>query len=701
MTAGENPSVPGATDSTVVPGSTSGIAGADRGTALGGDHTARKVKRMSDGLPNAGQAFVLDRRRLIAAATTGIALGTVGETPPAPAQSVNPAGADASRSLSITDSAVPVGGLLQSANFGLLGVFDIDWLLEPRYTRLLDYFAASPGAFTSIRFFGALNSGEREDTIPSRSGGVWLRREDKPDFAVTLDALDALVSRGIVPFVTLSFFPPAVSDSPVTPPRDFSAWAELVQAFLHACVSKFGAAEVGRWRLEVWNEPNFAPFWRSNFDRYLDLYRATSDAVSRTGYAVRLGGPTLVYTPDSDGAALMETFLRFLANEPAMQCNFISYHRKGAWFLDQDAPWLGGLQAAAEEIAEAVLRLAPERAHGLELINNEGDMKVGFDMPFEPRMTERFPTWLAASLIVHQNLSEKYAAQGMQFIAASDNANQHLIRTPFDGRRSVMTRASAASGDLLKLPVYAFYELLLLLGPRRATAVTRPSDGFPPASDLLYLPTVGESHVGVLFTAYPDRHKPMDPGGPGWTLDYSLTHIPWPRINAVWFLIDHAHTNPMTVAGGADSAGLGAEKLRRVRTAQELGVAAPIRSGVILPEGGAFRDSIRLAAFATALLWITPFSEDPPAAPAALTVEVSDGNALLRWTSPRSAAFYTYEVFRLGPDGQPGPRLSPVPLRSALWVDTAPPPGTHVYAVRAVTASGVTGPLTAGPPVRI
>ena len=163
----------------------------------------------------------------------------------------------------------------------------------------------------------------------------------------------------------------------------------------------------------------------------------------------------------------MEAFLRFLADEPGMQCTFISYHRKGAWFLDQDAPWLGGLQAAAQEIAEAVLRLAPERARGLELINNEADMKVGFDVPFEPRMTERFPAWLAASLIVHENLSEKYAAQGMQFIAASDNANQHLIRTPFDGRRSVMTRASAAPDDLLKLPVYAFYELLRLLG--RAT----------------------------------------------------------------------------------------------------------------------------------------------------------------------------------------------------------------------------------------
>jgi hypothetical protein len=120
---------------------------------------------MSDGSPDAGQALVLERRRLIAAATAGMAVGVAGASRPASDQTVNPAGAGAPRYHSITDSAVPIGGLLQSADFGLVGVFDIDWLLEQRYTRLLDNFAASPGAFTSVRFFGALNSGEREDTI--------------------------------------------------------------------------------------------------------------------------------------------------------------------------------------------------------------------------------------------------------------------------------------------------------------------------------------------------------------------------------------------------------------------------------------------------------------------------------------------------------------------------------------------------------
>ena len=602
----------------------------------------------------------------------------------------------------ITDSARPEGEPLRTGDFGVVGVFDVDWLLEPRFTRLLDNFAASPGGFTGVRFFGALNSGEREDTLPKTSGGVWRRREEVPDFSVTLDALDALVSRGIVPFVTLSFFPAAVSASPVMPPDGLSLWQELVQAFMHAIAGRFGASEIGRWRLEVWNEPNYRPFWGGSFAQYLDLYRATSEAVVRAGYAVRLGGPAVVYTPDSDGVVLMERFLRFLADEPSVQCDFISYHRKGAWFLEQDAPWLGGLQAAAESIAGAVLRLAPGRVPGLELINDEADMKVGFATPFAPRMTQRFPAWLAASLIVHEALSVKYADQGLRFLAASDDANQQLIQAPFDGRRSVMTRTSGGPDDLIKLPVYAFHELLRLLGGRRATGVAAPAEALFPIGDLLHLAAVDDDRFSVLLTCYPDRSAPAQAGGFGWTVDYTLTDIPWPRINAVWFCVDQTHTNPLSSAGGTGAATTldGPEAIRRVRAAQELAVIAPIRSGIGV-SGRMFQDQVELAPFATVLLWMTPFSPDVPAAPAWIAAEASRGNAVLRWSPAPEASFYSYEVFRWGADGQPGPRVSPMPLRSALWVDTAPASGTAVYGVRVVTASGIGSAIVAGPPVRI
>ena len=102
----------------------------------------------------------------------------------------------------------------------MVGVFDIDWLGEPRMLRMLDAMAASPGAFAAVRVFGVLNAGTREATFPTTSGSIWPAAGAPMDFAAPLAALEALVSRGLVPFLPLAFFPAAVSASPIQPPAD-------------------------------------------------------------------------------------------------------------------------------------------------------------------------------------------------------------------------------------------------------------------------------------------------------------------------------------------------------------------------------------------------------------------------------------------------------------------------------------------------
>jgi hypothetical protein len=396
----------------------------------------------------------------------------------------------------------------------------------------------------------------------------------------------------------------------------------------------------------------------------------------------------------------MERFLRFLAQEPGTICNFISYHRKGSWRLDNDSPWLGGLIDAAEAAAAAVLRLAPQRAHGLELINDEADMKVGFDRPFEPRMTERFAAWLAATLIAHEELNEKYVQQGLRFIAASDNVNQHLIRSRFDGRRSIMTTASDAPDDLLKLPVYAFYELLPFLTGRRH-AVMSDATGRPALTPVVHrLTAIDRDQISVLFTSYLDRSTPRDVGGHKAVINYLIKDVPWDRINVVEFRIDGAHANPYAVANAAAGGGFGPQSsdlIRRLRAAQELAVTAPIQSGVVITNR-AFRTRTDLDPFATVLLWITPFRVGIPAAPAWIKAEPHDGNVIVSWAPSSMTDFYRYEVLCFGRDGG---NLCPSPLRSALWVDTAPPVGEHLYGVRTVTASEMASEVLWAAPVRI
>lgn len=623
------------------------------------------------------------RRRLLRGLAVSAALG------------VGPAaGAPGPAPLRIEDSARPDAASrpFRADAFATVGVFDIDWLTAPRFARLLDNMAASPRGFRGVRVFGALNSGTRENVFPEGGGRVWPDPEARMDFSATLDALTALTSRGLTPFLPLTFFPSAVSPSPVAPPADFAAWQKLVVGFLDRIAERFGAAAIATWWFEVWNEPNMPPFWKGSFDRYLDLYRATSEAVLRSGHDIRLGGPAVAWLP-GEGASLIERFLRFLVREPAVKCDFVSFHRKGIWEPEEAEPLIGRSVHAARATAEAMRRLGPERFRGMWIVNDEADMKVGFDAPYRPRMTAQFPAWLSAQMIAHDALEAEYAADGFRFVAASDDANQQLIRAPFDGRRSVMTTASARPDDLVKLPVYGFHELLPLLGDRHGRSAA--GEALFPHSDLFHVLTVGDAQIGSLFTRCPGA----DDGAPARRIGYALGDIPWPVVNVVPFRIDATHGNAFTAAGGALSAApAGPDAVRRIRLAQELGVGATPRSGLRLPDRR-FRTSFALRPFDTLLFWITPFAPDPPAAPEWIEARRDGADAVLRWTPNREAFFYSYEVWRKRPGGT-ARRISPLPLRAALWIDTAPPSGELAYGVRAVSASGIAIPLVWSGPVR-
>jgi hypothetical protein len=62
--------------------------------------------------------------------------------------------------------------------------------------------------------------------------------------------------------------------------------------------------------------------------------------------------------------------------------------------------------------------------------------------------------------------------------------------------------------------------------------------------------------------------------------------------------------------------------------------------------------------------------------------------------------FYTYDVYLMR-DRESSELLSPVPLRAAMWVDTAPPKGVRIYGVRAISASGVPSAVVPSDPIFI
>lgn len=572
--------------------------------------------------------------------------------------------------------------------FGMVGVFDIDWLTKPGFSRMLDTMAASPGAFHAVRVFGALSSGRTERMLPEEGGVVWPDVYADIDFSATFDALAALTSRDLVPWVVLGFFPSAVSESTIAPPADVDNWRRLVHTFFEQLVSdpRFGAEAIRGWWFEVWNEPNDARFWLGTFSQYLDLYRATSEVVDELDLPIRLGGPAIAYDqpgrPLAVGAAPMETFLRILRDEPTVRCDFVSFHRKGT--IGEDEPDLQRLVDAARATADMMLAIDPERLHGLPVINNEADMKLGFEQPYQPRMDAAFPAWLGAVMVAYTKLNEEYRETDLRFSAASDNANLQLVESPFDGRRSVMTLASTTSDrDLIKLPVFHFYELLRFIGSRRAPLLAGAADCYP-TTDLFHLTTVDEHQLASLFAVYPPEKNTA------WTVDYTVRYIPWARVNIAWFRIDATHSNAFAAAGGTTLqpfSTFDATRLAQVRAAQELELERPIEHDVNV-EAGNYRSRFELAPGSLSLLWITPVSNVRPTAPEWLEVAREDGNVVLRWTPCSDDEFFSFEVFRIGAD-RTRTRVSPAVLRSAMWTDASVSPGRWTYGVHAISASGI------------
>jgi hypothetical protein len=328
-------------------------------------------------------------------------------------------------------------------------------------------------------------------------------------------------------------------------------------------------------------------------------------------------------------------------------------------------------------------------ALGLVLVNNVADMRVGFQRPYAPRMSERHAAWLAVLATTHAALSARYAPHGLRFMAAADNANQHLMEGPFDGRRTLMTPTAAGQpDDLVKLPVFGFYELLRLLGDGLCQAHS-PSDG------VHQLVTADQHRVAALLVFHP--------GGPGASavpinLDVTLRDIPWPRANLAVFAINEDLSNAFAANGSRMPApAIPPADAHRLRIAAELAEAAPIRRDLPV-EDGRISMRMRLSPFATMLAWVTPVSTMPPVGPRWVDASTVHGNVVLRWTPSRDPDFYGYEVLR-SDAAQP---IAPMPLRSACWVDTAPPRGMPLtYAVRAVSASGLRSALIPGPTLSV
>lgn len=111
---------------------------------------------------------------------------------------------------------------------------------------------------------------------------------------------DSLLALGLKPFVELNGMPAALASGTqtifdwrlnVTPPTDYAEWGQLIEAFAHHLVERYGLDEIRTWYFEVWNEPNLGGFWSGSKEDYWELYAASARALKRVDQGLRVGGP--------------------------------------------------------------------------------------------------------------------------------------------------------------------------------------------------------------------------------------------------------------------------------------------------------------------------------------------------------------------------------------------------------------------------
>ena len=169
----------------------------------------------------------------------------------------------------------------------------------------------------SVRFHGLFND----------EMGVWSSASQKPNFLYIDMVFDAMLERGVRPYVELSFMPRALASGEkaifwykgnTTPPKELKDWGLLVGGLARHCIERYGLEEVRGWKFEVWNEPNIM-FWAGTKAQYFDLYRESALALKAVDKQLKVGGPSTAQ------AAWVGDLLEFCAAEN-VPIDFASSH---------------------------------------------------------------------------------------------------------------------------------------------------------------------------------------------------------------------------------------------------------------------------------------------------------------------------------------------------------------------------------------
>eukprot|EP00038_Savillea_parva_P028287 m.64191 g.64191 ORF g.64191 m.64191 type:complete len:610 (+) comp8208_c0_seq1:61-1890(+) len=236
---------------------------------------------------------------------------------------------------------------------------------------------------------------------------------------------DALIAMGVKPWIELGYTPCYISGPPavpensywptvdygicVGPPTSIEAWTSIIDAYVAACVERYGVAEVETWVWVLYNEPGginaFSPTWEQNGFTYYDLFWNTSATIKKHSPNMTVGGL-------SDGAQQGAILAQQMADMPARRqlLDLFSYHR----YCNGETSVACG--ASQVQTVEGLRKVLPD---GLPIFLEETGSSAG---PYDPTHDETFE---AAFVVPYVAAMATAQLAGSHWWVSSDLYTEH------------------------------------------------------------------------------------------------------------------------------------------------------------------------------------------------------------------------------------------------------------------------------------
>jgi len=330
---------------------------------------------------------------------------------------------------------------------------------------------------------------------------------------------DAMLAKGIRPFVELGFTPDELKTSDQTlfywkgntsHPKT-AMWNHLVDAYLRHVIARYGIDEVRRWYFEVWNEPNLKDFWEgADQSAYFDLYANTARTLKAVDPQLRVGGPSTA------GAAWVPELLAF-CKEQGLPLDFVTTHTYGVdgGFLDeegkQDTKLLASPDAIIADVRNVRGEIDASAFPGLPLFFTE------WSSSYSPRDFVH-DSYINAPYVLTKLKQTRGIAQGMSYWAYTDLFEEAgPPPTPFHGGFGLINREG------IRKPTWFAHKYLNQIVGREI-----------PSTDPLVWASVDDQRIAVLAWDWQQPHQELSntpfytrklPAGSAAPLAIRLKHV--------------------------------------------------------------------------------------------------------------------------------------------------------------------------------